>query len=286
MAAVLVAACALGTQHGAHAPGAHEPSVESVKDAAYWRALASRVSSESEAAQLISRALAADRRHMFAWHWLLKLVLEHARGNGGAWPTHLVGEPSTWVDSDNGGYWHLRAVAFQAGLRTLPADEAERAVRHELELLWRGHWRQGHSESRWSYHRQLLDALHRVEACTAAEVWQCARFVEAHPELAHVARYMLRPPAHSDSRAERGASAALLEALCDADPMRRGMYRDWLEEVHAACTRDAPASAQSTARQPGGGSGDTGSRSSSSDLGVAIAALAGHVRDACRLPRV
>jgi len=219
----------------AHAPSEH-PTHDEVKGGAYWRQLAACARTDDDALASIKRGLAADRRHLYAWRWLLKLVVRHVRATGGRWPEHILPAPAHWAESDNGSFWHLRAVVLAEQLRLLPGeDERRAALEAELALVWRGHWKQGASEARWTYHRHLLELLCARGAPLNDERERMRAFVDAHPELAAVVRYAicaLRPGA-GGAGGTAGADYArldawleLVDALADADAPRARLYAD------------------------------------------------------------
>lgn len=237
--AIILLAVGTATAHEAHAPGPRTaprpgPTHDEVKGGAYWKQLAKRhAASEDEALACIQRGLAADRRHLYAWHWLLKLVLRHVRAADGRWPDRILPSPSSWAESDNGSFWHLRAVVLAEQLRLLPNAECQHAALvEELALVWCGHWKQGASESRWTYHRHLLELLSARGATRELdnERESLSEFIAASPEHAAVARYalgVLRPARATGDQARASAWLELVDALeHECDPLRAGLYRD------------------------------------------------------------
>lgn len=253
MAAALAAALAVAAAcaHGsaARATPSLNPTHDEVKGGAYWRQLAAAARSEDEALSSIRRGLAADRRHLYAWHWLLKLVLRHVRASGGRWPDRILPAPASWAESDNGSFWHLRAAVLAEQLRLLPGAEAQAAaLGEELALVWCGHWKQGGSESRWTYHRHLLELLAARKAVREldGERESLRGFVAAFPEHAAVVRYALdalRPSAAGADREERVAAwLELVEALRECDPFRAGLYAELAAEISGGGSAEHTAS--------------------------------------------
>jgi hypothetical protein len=205
------------------------PTHDEVKSSGFWRQLARQTSTEQEALAHIQRGLAADRRHLYAWHWLLKLVLRHVRSTGGEWPGNILPEPSHWAESDNGSFWHLRAVVLAEQLRR-PQPEQQRLqlLLAELSVVWTGHWKQGASEARWTYHRHLLELVGAQRGSLESERANLHEFVVAFPEHAGLARFALEAlrPGEQATVAAVAAWHELVDASRECDPLRTGMYRD------------------------------------------------------------
>ncbi|KAJ1619222.1 hypothetical protein T492DRAFT_1087353 [Pavlovales sp. CCMP2436] len=206
-----------------------EPTHDEVKSSGYWKQLARQTATEQEALAHIQRGLAADRRHLYAWHWLLKLVLRHVRDTGGEWPGHMLPEPSHWAESDNGSFWHLRAVVLAEQLRRAQPEPQRLQLLHtELSVVWTGHWRQGSSEARWTYHRHLLELVGAQLASLESERANLHEFVVAFPEHAGLARFTLEAlrPGEQAAMPAMAAWRELVDACQECDPCRSGTYRD------------------------------------------------------------
>jgi hypothetical protein len=229
-------AAALGGS--AHTPPSASPTHDEVKGSAYWRQLARHATSEADALSAIGKGLAADRRHLYAWHWLLKLARRAVRADAGAWPVHLLPEPSAWAESDNGSFWHLRAALLAEQLAALPADARVPLLRAELGTVWRGHERQGASEARWAYHEHLLARLAlAAPELLAGELRALGKFGSAQPDCARCARCALGPTAALRGAADGRADAAwraLARALVACDAPRAGMYAEFAARGAAA----------------------------------------------------
>lgn len=140
----------------------NEPSWASVRSTSFWTELQRSGISDDKALQYVRRGIAADRRHMHAWRWLLQICLRHMRRVGPTWPSNAVDPPSSWVTSDNGSFWHLRAALLAQQLEMLGRDEQEELLREELVALESGLRVEPLSESRGTFYRHVCTTLRQL----------------------------------------------------------------------------------------------------------------------------